>query len=249
MVVTEDGLIVPPWNTHIWRYMSLDKFLSILQTGQLHFTNATALSDQYEGTAPLGTIEHLARIMRGHGRQQGDIEERLRYISHQAAEAKRHCWLNCWSIGHTESYALWKIYLGGSSAGVAIQTSVKRLTGAIDLAAAPGDPPVMLARVKYTDHISPKWAMDWRLLTAKTKYYQYENELRLLIVSNWNAQSVLGADPNTGVKIRVDLDTLVEKVYLSPFGGVWFHEPFKSVLGKLQPVLADRLVPSRIRDR
>lgn len=249
MIEKDDGLKVPPWNTRVWRYMSLDKFLSIVQSSQLHFTNANLLTDQYEGTTPSGTIAHLTRVMKSQGRDQGDIEARLLYISQEAAAAKSNCWINCWSIGRFESYALWKIYLGGSTAGVAIQTNVKRLTNAINLASAPLDPPVMIGRVDYTNHIRPEWAIDWKLLTAKSPFYVYENELRLFIVANWNAPSVLGTEPHTGVKVAVDLDTLIERLYVSPFCGAWFHESFKALLIKLKPFLSDRVVPSRVRDR
>ena len=45
-----------PSDTVLWRYMTLGKFLSILETKSLFFSSVLKLQDQFEGSYPEGNI-------------------------------------------------------------------------------------------------------------------------------------------------------------------------------------------------
>ena len=229
--------------------MALDSFLDLLITQRLNFTNAEKFSDLYESEVPHQTLEHLERDMKRAGMKHREIRQRINHICNRAAENKRSCWVNCWSVSPHESYALWKIYLRNSSTGVAIKTNIKNLMDAIDLAHQPNDPNIYISRVKYTHHLDPKLATSWKIATYKTPFYEYEKELRLLIVANHDSPSLLGKDADKGYGVRVDLPTLIDKVYLSPFCGEWFNDPFKKTIRSLFAPVADRISFSRVRDR
>ena len=49
--------------------------------------------------------------------------------------------------------------------------------------------------------------------------------------------------------VSVDVETLIEKLYLSPFAGSWFEDTFRSLVTALNPKLADLITLSGIRDQ
>lgn len=102
-----------PANSNIWRYMPLEKFLDLITSHSLYFANAKTLTDQYEVTIPNGLKD---RYLKSHS-----LEE-FNEISNKLDEVRSRLFLNCWSLQTGESYALWKIYLGGAKAGVAIKS-------------------------------------------------------------------------------------------------------------------------------
>lgn len=52
MIVKDDRILKPHGNTVIWRYLGLEKFLDLLASNELFFTNAEKLTDKYEGVLP-----------------------------------------------------------------------------------------------------------------------------------------------------------------------------------------------------
>ncbi len=87
--------------------------------------------------------------------------------------------------------------------------------------------------------------------------------MRLFILESQNLDAVLQPDtgipltavmspvikPSMGRYVKVDVPTLVGKLYLSPFMGVWFRDAIEKTLNKIQPELVDRIVMSSILDR
>lgn len=46
----------------IWRYMDFWKFLNLLETSSIHFSNSESLGDNYEGRLPRFIIEQIIEL-------------------------------------------------------------------------------------------------------------------------------------------------------------------------------------------
>lgn len=237
-------LKTPHGNKIVWRYMGLDKFLDLAVNSRLYFTNAAKLSDQYEITLPPYTLKERENELRKRGLDGTALSEELAEFEQAHKPLRNRALVNCWSLGRHESYALWKIYLDGARTGVAIRTNVSALKAALENGGDPEPEDVYLAEVEYGDYLPDEDVNAFTLISRKRNFYAYENELRLFMLRNGSDDS-----PAAGRFLRVDLETLVDKIYLSPFAGPWFRKTFEHTLRKLNPELVDRLETSLIRDQ
>ena len=133
-------LDAPPDNAVVWRYMNLEKLLSILIDRALFFASASTLrkDDKYEGQPTQSEIDAL--------RVDLDTARELERTFHvRVADA---LFFNCWHMNDDESDAMWKIYVNGIG-GVAIRSTVLRLKKSLD--ASPHD--ISIGRISYNDDV------------------------------------------------------------------------------------------------
>ncbi|MDY0779385.1 hypothetical protein [Tenacibaculum sp. IB213877] len=250
MIVKNPNLDVPHGNTVIWRYVGLDKFLDLLTSQELFFSNAAKMSDKYEGLIPKRNQEYLLKAIKNNGLSREEAEQERQARLHRIHTLKELTLLNCWTMSQNESYALWKIYLGGAKAGVAIRTTVAKLTRAIKKGNDPFKENIYLSKVKYTDFIKEEPENRFNVITTKNKFYDYEKELRLFIFHEPLAEGGIKTpyDLFTGRGVKVDLSELIDEIYLSPFVGKWFDSTFIEVLDKVHPNLSEKIKNSEILD-
>ena len=157
--------------------------------------------------------------------------------------------VNCWSVMREESYALWKVYLDGSRAGVAIQSTVGSLREAIDRCDHPIDK-IFMGAVSYSDKEFLKKTNRVNLLMRKTSAYRYEQELRLIVkncpVSEGGTE--IPRESENGIRIKVDLQTMIRRIYVSPFAEAWLFKTMKEVVRTIKPGLQCPIVSSSILD-
>ena len=127
MIVKDKRLNKPHGNTVIWRYLGLDKFLDLLASNELFFTNAKKMTDKHEGVIPKRNEKHILKQLKSEGFNDEEAKYESQKRLHQTNSLRALTLLNCWTINQHESYALWKIYLGGDKSGVAIKTTVSKL--------------------------------------------------------------------------------------------------------------------------
>ncbi|TYP99221.1 hypothetical protein C7447_102543 [Tenacibaculum adriaticum] len=250
MIVKNDNLDIPHGNTVIWRYVGLDKFLDLLMSQELFFSNAAKMSDKYEGLIPKRNQDYLLKSIKNGGlsREEAELERQARL--REIHSLKELTLLNCWTINQNESYALWKIYLGGAKSGVAIRTTVSKLTRAIKKGNDPFKEDIFLSKVKYTDFIKDEPENRFNVITTKNKFYDYEKELRLFIFHHPLSEGGIPTpyDISVGRRLKVDLNELIDEIYLSPFVGKWFDKSFIEILNKIHPSLSEKIKNSEILD-
>ncbi len=115
MIVKDNRAETPHGNSIIWKYYGLDKFLDLLFNESLFFTNANKMTDKYEGLIPKRNEKHILKSVEKDNKKQFNQKHFIDLIN----ALKKLTLINCWTINRDESYALWKIYLGGAKAGVA----------------------------------------------------------------------------------------------------------------------------------
>jgi hypothetical protein len=161
----------------LWRYLSLDKLIDLLSTGQLFFVPLSRFvnTDPFEGYLPAVAIETDAAIYKSvishleslvtalddhFKRTNQDLTEDERKTSqHKLEEIKvapkcffeaimRCITISCWHANNDESEAMWRLYSDNGKA-VAIETSAEALK--ISIQSGESEHRVHIYPVKYLD--------------------------------------------------------------------------------------------------
>ena len=145
-----------------------------------------------------------------------------------------------------ESYALWKIYLGSAGSGVGIRTSVSSLKKSLEKS----EIEIQMGEVSYTNYLEN--INKYYIMTRKSLFYRYEEELRLFVdqVDGFELRKIgkrqtAAKNPN-GLKDPIDINELIQEIYISPFMGKWFEEMLRKTLQEINPALVDKIVRSEI---
>ncbi|HDM8140916.1 TPA: DUF2971 domain-containing protein [Vibrio harveyi] len=222
-------------------YQSTDPFEGFVPKVVFEATMKIFLEKIEEAEAASNQIEQLL-----FERFSSPTEEQFKAIERIKAMSKSHresliplnnkiskstC-VHCWYHSESESEAMWKLY-SDSGKGIAIKTSVASLVDSLNMC----DPqvPLRLGRVKYLDFLSEDLTPKDCLIDGTTspllkrKEYEHENEVRLYSVPQLKTAERWESYEPEPILVQVDISTLIEKVYISPFVG----EPFNSSVWKI----------------
>jgi hypothetical protein len=255
-------------NNVIWRYMSFEKFIDLILHNHLYFSNAKNMEDRFEMEIPAISLDNQKKFYISRGLPENKAKKSVEKEIHLARIFKENTYINCWSLDASESYALWKIYLGGSPNGVAIKTTVSKLESNLksrtktiqldnfddinfDLNSALFEiDEFNLAEVKYKNFLKIEDLNKYNIAITKRKYYKYEKEVRVFGTSNNQHK-----DPNleeyklgieNGISINIDSNNLIDKIVLSPFSTSWFRENIKLLVKKIDEKLLEKIIDSEI---
>ena len=194
----------PDPDGRLWRYMSVSKFLSLLQRKCLFFANLElmARSDPFEGVLPASRFVHRAwnsiddvpeeirvKIRRARYARRHEVEtdtlklKRYKEIAElrirQAYLYRKSCFINCWHINDAESAAMWDIY-SHRNEGIAIVSSENLLRRALEKSKLD----IYCGVVQYDDYNSSDFVIeDGNALSPvifKRNSFSYEAEYRLV---------------------------------------------------------------------
>jgi len=160
--------------------------------------------DQYEGTFSEPTFEEIKKL-------SIDNPDFLNfYKTHREKVA-----ISSWHINEYESFAMWQIFTQNSE-GLAIQSTVKRLQDAL---LPENNYKQYIGEVNYIDYKKEYIPFDDMFFPFlfKRKSFQYEREVRIITdVADNNIKL------NDGLKINVDINQLIEKIYIHPKSENWY---------------------------
>lgn len=195
MIKDNKDLDIVPDNIVIWRYMSLEKFLSLIENEELYFCRADLFEDKQEVTLPIIDKNNFYYS-----------EENKNYWEN---ERKRH-FVNCWIESPHELSLMWTAY---AKNGIAIKSTVGNLKKCFINSIEN----IYLSRVKYIDYETdssqdagtPKNVL--KLLFTKRSLFKQENEIRLLHSDYENKDRDI-----KGKSIKVDINVLIDEIVTSP---------------------------------
>lgn len=226
----------PTDDTAIWRYMSFEKFIWLLETRSLYFCSIEALAahDPYEGLysdvntfyekTSWETLEPVQRhLVGGHlkgGQKEYEQFQTMLKTAHSVIkEHRKITYANCWHRQAHESVAMWKLYAGNNK-GIAIQAKIKGLIASLE---DYKDLEIFIGNVHYKDYFIEGMPEDFALepFITKRKYFDYENELRAII---WGLQhgktrqfyDTETREPLKGIQVPISLDALIDTIVVSP---------------------------------
>ncbi len=221
-------------NPKLWRYMSYSKFQSLIETSSLYFCRLDKFEDQLECTQPNGSLDFAIATQ-----NPWQIFER------QCMDAKLYMlrnltFVNCWHINDNENMFMWENYATcHGNEGVAIQTDLNTIKKAVNKAQRK----ISDMRISYVDfktHYVGYFMQDpFEFITLKDIKFMAENELRLITVEDEYPEieedDVCPENPKqystkTGELIPVDLNQLIQHIYLAPNSTDRFAQLVKALI-------------------
>lgn len=191
-------------DTVVWKYLDLSKFLDLLMSEKLFMSRSDKFEDQYEGTFSEPTFEEIKKL-------SIDNPDFLNYYkTHREKVA-----ISSWHINEYESFAMWQIFTQNSE-GLAIQSTIGRLQ---DSLASETNFKQYIGEVNYIDYKKEHIPFDDMFFPFlfKRKSFQYEGEVRIITDIGESDIKI-----NEGLKINVDINQLIEKIYIHPKSENWY---------------------------
>jgi hypothetical protein len=219
-------------NVKIWRYMEFTKFVSLLESKSLFLSRADKFEDKYEGSWSKANLNWLPRRLVP-DLSKIDPDSELVVSARELAE-KMRAWtyVNCWHINERESAAMWKLYSRTDEA-VAIQSTYLKLHHVL-----PED--TYLGKVKYIDYdvqSMPEGNLFWPYVHKRLSF-EHERELRIVSgdvpITEKGGFDVNKVNEAPGKFVDVDLEILIENIYVSPTAPTWFFELVQSVVKRYE---------------
>lgn len=202
-------------DTIVWKYLDLSKFLDLLLAKKLFMSRSDKFEDQYEGTFSEPTFEEIKRL------SENNPEFLDFYKTHREKVV-----VSSWHINEYESFAMWQIFTQNSE-GLAIQSTIGRLQKALEVEK---NFKQYIGQVNYIDYKKEYIPFDDMFFPFlfKRKSFQYEREVR--IIGDLSNQEI---KINDGLKIDVDIDQLIEKIYIHPKSENWYKKLVIELVDKL----------------
>ena len=193
-------------DTIVWKYLDLSKFLDLLLSKKLFMSRSDKFEDQYEGTFSEPTYEEIKKLA-------VDNPDFLNYYkTHREKVA-----VSSWHINEYESFAMWQIFTQNSE-GLAIQSTIERLQKAVK---PETNFDQHIGEVNYIDYKKEYIPFDdlFFPFLFKRKSFQYEREVRIITDTSKSNLKL-----NEGLKINVDINQLIEKIYIHPKSENWYKK-------------------------
>ena len=243
-------------STPIWRYCDLPKLVSMLDKSALHLSLAAVLEDQYEGG--LSTIL-LPRqgVIEGSPvdpRSNPDLRD---YLIEHHERARYTTFINSWHMNEYESAAMWRLY-SAADQGIAIRSTFSRLTQSmsrIDDLRPDKVEGVYAGTVTYIDYSTEGFRPESQFTPYlfKRKSFEHEREVRLIcrIPENldWSPYPIPQRPDKVnrwGVLVTVDLDLLIDEIYISPLSPKFLKDAVQAVCDRFG--VPKRITQSRLTD-
>ncbi|MDO8178976.1 MAG: hypothetical protein Q7T62_12095 [Undibacterium sp.] len=242
-------------NQHIWRYMDFAKFVALIDSSELYFPCAENFDDRFEGSISKENIRRLPSQIEENVQQFPiDMRDKMSIAHKQFSEVnslhlewQRHwTYISCWHINDQESAAMWKLYAESKQA-IAIQSTFERLDKCLDPHRYPPHSEPMLGMVKYVDYTVDFIGQRDHLseFFHKRKSFAHEQEVRAviqelpLIPVAWDDNGKTTGShydkekrPLAGKSLKVNLDQLIEGIYVAPGAPPWLTSLTEKIINK-----------------
>lgn len=206
-------------NIKIWRYLDFTKFVSLLETESLFFCRADCFDDPFEGSFPQANKKLQDKELKKATPEEQEAWER--WVQGRKEDRKR-IMINCWHMNDYESAAMWNLYANSNEA-VCIQSTYKRLRVGIS-------PEIYIGEVQYIDYrTQPIYITNlFYPYMHKRRFFEHEKELRAVI---WKPRS-REEPPAGGELVKVNLNRLIERIYVAPTSPTWFYNLVQKIVAK-----------------
>jgi len=202
-------------STIVWKYLDLSKFLDMLLSEKLFMSRSDKFEDQYEGTFSEPTFEEIKKI----------AENNPKFLDYYKSHREKVV-ISSWHANEYESFAMWQIFTKNNE-GLAIQSTIGRIKDALQ---PEKHFEQFIGEVNYIDYKKDFIPFDDTFFPFlfKRKSFQYEKEIR--IISDVSQNNVI---IDNGLKINVDINSLIEKIYIHPKSENWYKKLVIELVEKL----------------
>ncbi len=239
-LAVDDSLPRPNHLTRtLWRYMSLSRFLWMLQNKQLWLARADTLNDPWEIALAGDQLEQV--IMRhpirplGSGQPNESALERAQRINKHWRETT---FISCWSSADHESHALWRLFCGPNE-GVAVSTPMRWLRNAL------GN--VHLYVVTYCEPGSVVRTPELlELATKKRLMFDYEREVRAIATEDTDDPKLIRG--GLGYQYPIEPEEIIASIAVHPEAGPDLMEMVARAVTDYAPKLTGKVAWSSMRE-
>jgi hypothetical protein len=248
-------------NAKIWRYMTFDKFLWLLEKKKLYFARLDRFEDPFEGKIFKKTIEKYIDQRIFIEPHSSSYNYLIDHANNSFIIQSLTTFISCWNLSDIESMALWKIFSKEKNS-ICIQSTYATLCSLLD-----ND--VYLGVVSYED-ANPEESIHENMISylfRKRKFFQYENEVRAVIRKyneyeqqildkrNYDGNSLIRNKVETSVHINLPINTqrsidphsLISKIIVNPESEDWFFEFVKETVIKYFGFTQDQIKESDLK--
>ncbi|WP_426063027.1 hypothetical protein [Flavobacterium sp. DSP2-3-1] len=224
MILKHSSFLKPKnQNQKIWRYVDFTKFIDLLNSQSLYFTRVDIFEDIFEGSVPLKTFKSRKVVIQQeiiNGKIVNNSEDIQKY-SDFLKKSRQDFGVNCWHMNDFESAAMCRLYLK-SDEGIVIQSSFQKLNKVLKNSQFE----FFIGTVKYIDYENDDIIFEsgFSPFVNKRKSFSHENELRAIIPVEAPANTKEIDLQNGGCKIKINLEDLVENIFVSPNLPKWFSD-------------------------
>jgi hypothetical protein len=225
----------------IWRYMDIAKYLSLLEKRSLFFTRADLLGDPFEGSLPSTqgqiNIDDIVKVQAA--KHLGLNPDQIESPTSIHAGIRRNVFVCSFHMNDYESAALWSIY-SKANQGVAVQSTFSRL---IDCFKEYSRNSILIGKMNYIDYnteVIDVFKNTLFPIVHKRKSFEHEKELRAVVfypkefyreISSNPPQGTYDSD-SRGIYVDVDLNALIERIYVAPTTEPWINDLLISITQK-----------------
>ena len=233
--------------------MDFTKFVSLLECRSLYFARADLFEDTFEGSLSRATFSWRAGLYEGLSVDPEELEK----FSKAREQLRKQIFINCWHMNSRESAAMWKLYARSNEA-VAIQSTYQLLHSCLPENTYVGE-------VQYIDYEMDYLAEDhvFRAYMNKRMSFEHERELRAMIYipsddpNDYLRSSITVKDVearvgepvgDVGRAVAVNLNKLIQSVYVAPTSPAWFNDLVLKIMSKYKlkkPLINSALNASR----
>jgi hypothetical protein len=231
----------------LFRYMSFEKYKSLLETRALFFCRAdefkdlnegsiTQIEDRYNRSPEKFHYEEKLFGKTGSVFDQENANKNADAMLELHKKVKRATTVNCWHMNSFESEVMWQEYSQNND-GIAVRSNVFRLKKSFDASIEE----IRISKVRYIDYSKDSWydSDDFPIkenniftpIIHKSKELVKEQELRIYHhdinredLGYWETQAF-----QKGELIKIDISTLVECVIFHPTASDEMKDKLKSV--------------------
>jgi hypothetical protein len=212
-------------NIKVWRYLDFTKYVSMLSSQNLFFSRSDLFADPYEGATSHANIRLRPAVYKDSKIPKQAFDQ----MAKLAEWTRQWTYINCWHMNEYESAAMWKLYAQTNEA-VALQSTYEKLRYCLPEKVFVG----VVHYIDYENEWLPEGNSMWPFV-HKRKSFEHERELRALIQDlPQTDKGIQTGLPNQefGCEVSIELNKLIEAVYVSPESPKWFLELVKNVTKK-----------------
>lgn len=212
--------------------MNFRKFLSLLEKSALFFPRADRLGDPYEGSYSEANVK--IRPVTYKDWPKFDLKTWSKFNKMLPVFTA----VNCWHLNEHDSAAMWELYLPANE-GVAIRSTFARLR---DSLYKEKDFNICIGEIEYIDYKNELMSREGfvNAFLYKRKSFEHEHELRAVIQhipskKTGKNKGELNFDRplcKDGINVEVDLNTLIDKIFIPPTSEEWHRELVESIIKK-----------------
>jgi hypothetical protein len=199
----------PNHDEPLWRYFKTDRFVELLQTGEMYFAAAHQFQDRFEGAV---AVLPPGFPVDPRYAQPEPFEKAFE-------ELRRLTKISCWHRASYESDAMWQLY-ADTWKGIAILTSVARIQAAVKpfrLKPEYGHEELWAGNVNYVDLLKERLQVSMmERFWYKHMAFAWEREFRLGVSVRMAEEFGVNV-PELGITVEFNMTELVDEIYLGHF--------------------------------